>query len=323
MQGWPSMQRWITNQITHQPNRPSYMDSSILTLHINGNHWAALNKRLLGNRVQFFYADDLNSPTIENQACQAIYNNTSTHFCPPDALWITCDTPKFQPHSNECGPHTILALAVLASYHTPHSSVLQQYITHSLAQLSRTWMGLLLTIGTVHLLPPTPETPDQWSQITVIQSRPNSLIKWDQGNTPPANSGLNLPTPSKQSRHHAQRTQIISPLHTILKSIETGQTRDSAKAVSIPRMCHQQINRQDTSDLRDIIIMHAARTNLSQQQNRTTKPHRRRQIQLTLPAVLGVGNTAQSTGEQVWGHHPAPVEDTTLRIAFNDIGGLK
>jgi hypothetical protein len=36
--------------------------------------------------------------------------NTSTEFIPPTATWISCTSFTYQPHSNECGLHAILAI---------------------------------------------------------------------------------------------------------------------------------------------------------------------------------------------------------------------
>lgn len=86
--------------------------------------------------------------------------------------------PYVRPYSNECGPRTILTLAVLSAHKQPYMNILKPQITPNLAQCSRTWMGMLLLSGRVDLLF-TGESDYQYSPTTIIRLLASSFINWD------------------------------------------------------------------------------------------------------------------------------------------------
>jgi hypothetical protein len=131
-----------SSSITH----PSIDHHSIaVPLHTNGNHWAASCRRKLHGEVYFLYADDLNIDRTEKQVKSALA--TIPGFMPANAIWINCANNTYLPHSNKCGPRTIISLAVFLSDPAPSMTMLQHYMNANLAMQARTWMGHLLLMG--------------------------------------------------------------------------------------------------------------------------------------------------------------------------------
>lgn len=71
-------------------------------------------------------------------------NHTSPEFYPPSAQWIKCFNYTYRPHSNECGPRTLLAGTMMALHPEPSSNILLPLMHQNLAQISRTWIGFQL-----------------------------------------------------------------------------------------------------------------------------------------------------------------------------------
>jgi hypothetical protein len=95
----------------------------VIPLHIEGSHWVSLTRRIISNKTFFFYSDDLNNPTTAtNVKNQFVTSVTSSLFNPPDSKWIFCPSFTYLPHSNECGPRSLLAAMIYATH--PHPSLL-------------------------------------------------------------------------------------------------------------------------------------------------------------------------------------------------------
>jgi hypothetical protein len=108
-QGWPHIKRRFASTLQCSSiSKPSFESPTIaIPIHVNGDHWIALCRRVINGITYFFYADDMNRTNIECTIKNHIFKHTDTSFCPPTAQWITCRTPTFTPHQNECGPRTI------------------------------------------------------------------------------------------------------------------------------------------------------------------------------------------------------------------------
>ncbi|MFN9982180.1 MAG: hypothetical protein ACK53Y_19795, partial [bacterium] len=100
----------------------------LIPCHVNNNHWVGIARRRIHDRVYFFYADDLNSGTTKQDIKHLITTKTDTQFYPRNATWVRCPSTTFQPHSNECGPRTLLALTVMGLHPTPHANMLMPYM---------------------------------------------------------------------------------------------------------------------------------------------------------------------------------------------------
>ena len=114
----------------------------IIPLHVNLFHWVSLVRRVRGDKVFFYYCDDLNSSSCA-MSIQGLYDSqsTSTSFHPHDAEWINCSSFTYLPHSNEYGPRLPLASSIFATHPNPSQLSLLLLMHPNLAQLSRWWVA--------------------------------------------------------------------------------------------------------------------------------------------------------------------------------------
>jgi len=105
-------------------------------------------------------------------------------FCPPDSIWMNYKNYTSRPHSNECGPHTILALAVMMQHPSPHPNILLPYLEPNLAQCTRLWSAALLLTGEVHLQPAIPSYHSgPLIHRNTIHAVPHDLLPWSEIST--------------------------------------------------------------------------------------------------------------------------------------------
>jgi len=131
--GWKDVINWLSPANTSEFSPNCQHPNIFIPIHINGNHWIAVNRRIIEGRVRFLYANDLNNKTTEGIVKRILFENAPLGFCPPGSLWITCSNTTYRPHSNECGPRATLALTVLMSHPRPHKNLLQPYMHSNLA----------------------------------------------------------------------------------------------------------------------------------------------------------------------------------------------
>ncbi len=116
---------------------PSITAPSIcIPIQIHRNNWAAVCRRIIQGIPHFYHADNLNSSSIEDKVKAKLFfsQHMSHSFCPPESVWVNCENVTFTPHSNECGPRIILALAIMMSHPSPNSRMLLPYFNANLAQ---------------------------------------------------------------------------------------------------------------------------------------------------------------------------------------------
>jgi len=65
----------------------------------------------------------------------------SKEFYPSNAIWHNFPSYTYLPHSNEYGPHTLMALSVFALHPDPSQNMLLPYVNSNLAQISRWWVA--------------------------------------------------------------------------------------------------------------------------------------------------------------------------------------
>jgi len=65
----------------------------------------------------------------------------SKEFYQSNAIWHNFPSYTYLPHSNECGPHTLMALSVFALHPDPSQNMLLPYMNSNLAQISRWWVA--------------------------------------------------------------------------------------------------------------------------------------------------------------------------------------
>ncbi len=199
---------------------------------INGCHWVGLVRREINNKVIFLFSDDLNDKSTEINV-RNMMQQTDKNFYLDDAVWINCRSITYQPHYNECGPRTLLALTTMMQHPEPDENILLPFMHPNLSQILRTWVGGAILSGEVFL-------PDQEFTKTYIASNllensdPAYLINWlsNQHSTTTAPlAAIDLTTSSdptipltrqtstdKPSLHeYKMDTETVSPILTLVK----------------------------------------------------------------------------------------------------------
>jgi hypothetical protein len=214
MHGWDDISQWFATTQSTQSKPDLLQDNILIPLHINNNHWVALGRKIVQGVAHFYYADDMNNTGTKESVRTILSHWTNTQFYPSNSVWVNCRSQTFIPHSNECGPKSILAMAVMATHSNPHSSILQPYMHCDLAQFSHFWTNSLLLTGQVSLLPPTTFTSyNHYLSLTTVPSYP---VQWQ------AQQGDPLSTNSFSSTITQQ--VVNSPLHQHIHNIEQAQT---------------------------------------------------------------------------------------------------
>jgi hypothetical protein len=122
-------------------------DGIAITCFVNNCHWISVVRREVGRQVFFCYSDDLNCPETEQDIRTLLSQDTCPKFYPSYAKWINCKSYTYSPHSNECGPRTLLATVVMLLHPNPHENILLPYMDPNLAQLTRTWVAQTILTG--------------------------------------------------------------------------------------------------------------------------------------------------------------------------------
>jgi hypothetical protein len=139
-------------------------------------------------------------------------------------MWIHCKSVTFQPHSNECGPQTLFALAVMALHHNPSEDILIPFMSPNLAQILRTWVGASLLLGKVNI--PDWTTPEPTLVSLRGTSVPGYLFPWtgmipEDAELPPKT--LHLPK-SKQTKIRNKRKPVNKSLEAKFTLLLPGTT---------------------------------------------------------------------------------------------------
>jgi hypothetical protein len=119
-----------------------YTPIILMPLHVQDSHWVSLIRRNIDGRLHFYYADDMNSPNTAHMIRHHLSPiKTSAEIHPSNAIWHNCLSYTYLPHSNECGPRTLLALSVFALHPNPSQYMLLPYMNNNIAQISRWWVA--------------------------------------------------------------------------------------------------------------------------------------------------------------------------------------
>jgi hypothetical protein len=202
-EGWEAVQQ----SFAHFRNRPRQntqplMEGEpaiVLPCYVRGCHWVTVVRREIQGQVMFLFADDLNSATIEEEIKQLLStSNTCPSFYPSNAQWISCKNYTYIPHSNECGPRSLIAATIMALHPNPSELILLPTMHPSLAQIARTWVATslltnqidhsaLLPLLAPHHLEPLP--------VSNLPSQPFHLIPWPSydSTVQPLQSNVKIP----------------------------------------------------------------------------------------------------------------------------------
>ena len=223
--------------------RPSLDHCNIaIPIHVNGTHWLALCRRRIDGVTYFFYADDLNQSSTEQNI--RAHLSTVPGLVPKDSVWINCDNYTYYPHSNECGPRTILVLAIFISHPSPSCTMLTQYM-NPMAMQSRTWMSHLLLTGSSSLIPPQSNSPPL--QTKIAQSTPYDLVPWsgtiqsisdhlrrsNSKSTLEKVSSTKAPLPSTDKPVHNPEAAPSSPSNLLIKNPRKTRLPENTQSLLI------------------------------------------------------------------------------------------
>jgi hypothetical protein len=214
---WDAVSDWFNVQEPSTYSRPNLSSTTpiLSPCHVHGSHWVAVVHRIINNSVHFYYADDLNHEETERSIKQLL-GSYNRRFFPIDATWTKCESITYRPHSNECGPRTLMALTIMAIHPNPSSGILLPYMDSNLAQITRTWIASALLTGQVaipsqHLQPAT--------DLSSSRSIPCYLIPWStvsptnlSHSNPPHDANSSNKSKVRQDRNNRQRK--ISPVST-------------------------------------------------------------------------------------------------------------
>jgi len=180
---WPRLKQWFSSSPEKtRPHKPA-MDSTAILIpcHVGGNHWVALVWRIIEGQVHFFYSDDLDSSHTEQAVKSLLQQCTDTVFFPSTAKWVHCKSITYRPQSIECGPWTLLALAIMGLHPTPNDAMLLPYMNSNLVQILRTWVASSVITGKVKL-PAAIEGPKHSN--TTDRGNPKTLVNWSRPTVP-------------------------------------------------------------------------------------------------------------------------------------------
>jgi hypothetical protein len=204
-------------------NSKPTLDTPIITIpiHIHGSHWVTLTCRRLNSSVIFFYSDDMNSAHTEDHiknhfsaAC------TSNAFHPVNSLWIDCNSFSYFPHSNECGPRSLLALSVMALHPSLSTNSLLPLMHFNIAQICWWWVAAIL-ISDSSLLSSLPISRD-------ICHTPYHSLNQESCPSNIAHLPLSITVMDVSFLYHHKLDEHINELHAILNSNPASFTNDHA-----------------------------------------------------------------------------------------------
>jgi len=286
-------QAWLPYWFAETPDLQTYSFPSLhsnlpilIPCHVQGAHWVGLVRRVVNDKVYFLYADDLNQASTEAKIRTLLQTHSPPTFYPDSAIWIHCNSTTFYPHSNECGPRTLFALAVMALHPTPSKDVLLPFMHSNLAQILRTWIGAALLTGEVKM----PQWPLPISTPSSLRgtSVPGYLFPWN-GPLPKEETYTDIPNQSSVSKPFQSRQEQKSEIR-----LPTVNSRISPMYPSLPSQSNSGSNLVKTDKL--------------------SPPHppihaHPKGIQLTLHDMFNQSSPSshKSSYEEVWGHYPENV----------------
>jgi hypothetical protein len=108
----------------------------LIPVHVQGSHLIAVARHETNDTTKIFYSDDLNNfETEEYVKGMFIQKCMESAFYPSNTEWINIKSTTFTPHSNECGPYTLLALTIMGLHPYPHPFMLTPIMHPNLAQI--------------------------------------------------------------------------------------------------------------------------------------------------------------------------------------------
>jgi hypothetical protein len=215
-----------SSRLAHRTKtKPLLKDSPLIMIpiHVHGFHWVALTRRQINGRIYFLYSDDMNSPnTHDTIKTQYSTEFTDPNFNPPDSIWINCTSNTYLPHSNECGPRTLLALTLMATHQLPHENMLLPIMHPNIAQITRWWIAKTILTQQIDLTPLS-----TFTSITQIEdtrtshnatSEPYDLYDLSGKSKPPS------PSHTEEAKPNVCTQQMVAPMPLPSQKVHTQNT---------------------------------------------------------------------------------------------------
>lgn len=245
--GWGAIQRYFANY-RNRPRRNTRPllegePAIIIPCYVHNCHWVIVVRRVVRGQVLFLFADDLNNSSTEAEVRQLLSSsNTNSSFFPPQARWISCRNYTYIPHSNECGPRSLIAATIMALHQEPDELILLPTMHPNLAQIARTFVAHSLLTNHIDyqvvlpLLAPHTCVPLRSLQ---VRSQPFHLIPWPSEDSaavltthnrlsPQSPQHVNCPLPSQlpsDSNRLNPRAQEYIPKHTTSSELSSHKIK--------------------------------------------------------------------------------------------------
>jgi hypothetical protein len=197
-EGWTAVKRSFASyrNRSRTNTRPFMTGESAIVIpcYVDDCHWVTVVRREVDSHVIFLFADDLNNTRTEQSIKTLLSLHTSPTFYPSTSKWIVCRNYTYSPHSNECGPRSLVAATILALHPNPSNYILLPCMHDYLAQIARTWVAMsLLTNNINHAAVSSllQIRPGRFPQVTIVASNPAHLIQW-QTNIPARPASISI-----------------------------------------------------------------------------------------------------------------------------------
>lgn len=134
-------------------HRPQILGEQAIAIpcFVINNHWVPVVQRKINGQTIFLYSDDLNDADTEHSLHTLKSIQTDTEFYPPTTQWIHCKSITYIPHSNECGPRMLLALAIMSLHPHLHADILLPFMHPNLSEIGRAWVANTILTQTLRL----------------------------------------------------------------------------------------------------------------------------------------------------------------------------
>jgi hypothetical protein len=278
--GWQSVKYRFAIHRQRGICHPHLSDTRIaIPIFLNGNHWVAVCRQVVNGQIHFYYVDDMCNSVNERTVKHLLSNNqTDSEFLPPDSVWVSCKNIYYTPYSNECGPRSLLALAVMP------------YMHPNVAQEARCWVASSIIEGKVDLTiyPSTNVQPISTSS----ESHPHSLIDWCEDSLPIHKIGeisfpLNEKTPTQEQvqevlctsnlhQHQMEETSTgnVSTVHSSSDNSEDRNILDLTSPIFQPKklLCRTQDSSSESKQEVPPLYSHSLLKELLKEEHTTTPP---------------------------------------------------
>jgi hypothetical protein len=236
---WEGVQNWFAQHSIFESYSKPFIHSNrpiLIPCHVNGAHWVGIVRRVIANKVYFLYPDDLNSVSTEKHMKNLLQTYAPLEFYPHDAIWLTCRSITYQPHSNECGSRTLFALTMMALHPQPTRDFLLSFMDTNLAQILRTWVASVIitekvTLPEWRLANSSPNTNNQHGI-----SSPAYLFPWEEEHSPTSDASNSsgtkvsfVPSPQTYTVEHKKSNTVLGPSPARTES----QPRTSSKGIQL------------------------------------------------------------------------------------------